>query len=415
MMSRHVTNWAGNVTFRPQYLHRPTSIGELQDIVARAYRARALGSGHSFNRIADTTGDMIAVDRLPSVIDIDSEQMTVQVSAGTRYGELAAQLQRRGLALHNLGSLPHISVAGACATGTHGSGNANGTLPSAVKSVTLVTADGALTTLCRGDTGFDGAVISLGALGIVTSLVVELCPTFDVEQYVYEGLGWSSLVAHFDTIMASGYSVSVFTDWRQPGQVWVKHRSSDPFHDLTDIGARPAQRPLHPVAGVPATNCTPQMGVRGPWNERLPHFRAEFRPATGDELQSEYLIPKTHAAAALEALRRIRGRFAPALQISEIRTVASDECWLSPSHHRDSVAIHFTWKPDMHMVSGVLADVEEALTPFDARPHWGKLFTTGADVLAASYENWTDFGRFMKALDPRGKFRNGLINQYFPL
>ncbi|HUO39166.1 MAG TPA: FAD-binding protein [Mycobacterium sp.] len=222
MMSRHATNWAGNVTFRPEHLHRPTSIGELQDVVARTHRARALGSGHSFNRIADTTGDLIGVDRLPSVIDIDREQMTVQVSAGTRYGELAAQLQRHGLALHNLGSLPQISVAGACATGTHGSGNTNPTLSSAVRSVRLVAADGALTTLSRGDSGFGGAALSLGALGTVTSLVVDVRPTFDVEQYVYEGLSWDSLLTHFDNMMASGYSVSVFTDWRRPGQIWIK-------------------------------------------------------------------------------------------------------------------------------------------------------------------------------------------------
>ena len=415
MMSRHVTNWAGNVTFCAEHLYRPTSVAELQGIVARAYRARALGSGHSFNRIADTRGDLIAVDRLPPVIDIDSAQMSVRVSAGTRYGELAAQLQRHGLALHNLGSLPHISVAGACATGTHGSGNTNPTLASAVRSVTFVAADGALMTLSRGDTGFDGAVISLGAMGIVTSLVMDVRPTFDVEQYVYEGLAWDSLLTHFDTIMASGYSVSVFTDWQRPGQIWVKRRCGDPLRELTPTAAHLAGRPVHPVAGLPATNCTQQMGVPGPWNERLPHFRVDFRPATGDELQSEYFVPAVHATAALEAVHAVRARFAPLLQTSEIRTVAADQCWLSPSFRRDSVAIHFTWHPDTPAVTDTLANIEQALAPFDARPHWGKLFTTRPEVLAGSYENWTDFARLMKIFDPVGKFGNSLINQYFSL
>ena len=296
-----VKNWAGNVTFNQVRLHRPASIAELQEVVAAASDARALGSGHSFNRIADTTGDLIAVDKLPSVIDIDQEQMTARISAAIRYGDLATELHRHGLALRNLGSLPHISVAGACATGTHGSGNGNQSLSSAVKSVTLVTADGELAELTEGDPAFGGAVVSLGALGVVTSLVVKLCPTFDVEQRVYDGLPWSSLLTQLDLIMASGYSVSVFTNWDDRNRIWVKRRCSDPSPDLTAIGVHPAVRPQHPVAGLPATNCTEQLGVSGPWHERLPHFRGGYRPASGDELQSEYLIPAAQSVPALHA------------------------------------------------------------------------------------------------------------------
>ncbi|OSC39593.1 FAD-binding protein [Mycobacterium decipiens] len=409
-----VRNWAGNVAFNPKRLHRPVSIRELQGIVSDASHARALGSGHSFNQIAVTAGDLISVDRLPPVLDIDRSRMSVEVSAGVRYGQLATHLHQNGLALHNLGSLPHISVAGACATGTHGSGNSNTSLADAVTSVTLVNADGELITLSHGDPDFDGAAVSLGSLGIVTSLRLNLLPSFDVEQYVYDGLGWASLLAHFDSIMASAYSVSVFSHFDETNRIWLKHRCGDPRGDLAHLAVHPALTNQHPLAGLPATNCTEQLGVAGPWYERLPHFRTDFRPATGDELQSEYLLPKAHAVAALEALHRIRARLAPALLISEIRTVAADECWLSPSHHRDSVAIHFAWRPDMSMVMPVVADVEAALAPFDPRPHWGKLFTIDADRLRDSYQRWSDFECLMRALDPGGKFRNDLIDSCFP-
>lgn len=409
-----VGNWAGNVTFRPQRLHRPTSIGELQQIVAHAQHARALGGAYSFNRIADTTGDLIAMDRLPSVLDIDRQRMVVHVSAGTRYGELAAYLQKNGLALGNLASLPHISVAGACATGTHGSGNSNGSLPSAVTSVTLVKADGELATLSQGERGFGGAAVSLGALGIATTLSLTVCPTFDIEQSVYDGLSWNALLTHFDSITAGGYSVSVFSHFDDANRIWLKHRCGDPQHDLAYAGVQPAQTPQHPLVGLAANNCTEQLGVVGPWHERLPHFRPDFVPATGDELQSEYFLPKAQAAAGLEALHRIRDRFTPALHICEIRTVAADECWLSQNYQRDSVAIHFAWRHNTDLVMSILPDIERALAPFDPRPHWGKLFTIGPDALSLSYPCWGEFDRLIKEIDPAGKFRNELVNSYFP-
>ncbi|MBY0442563.1 MAG: FAD-binding protein [Mycobacteriaceae bacterium] len=414
MNSTEIRNWAGNITFHPQRLHRPTSIPELQEIVASARQARALGGAYSFNRIADTTGELIAVDQLPSVPVIDRERMTVAVSAGTRYGDLSAYLHENGLALSNLASLPQISVAGACITGTHGSGNDNGSLPSAVRSVTLVTAQGELVTLNHGEPGFGGAVVSLGALGIVTSMSITVCPTFDVEQYVFDGLSWDTLLTQFDSITASGYSVSVFSHFNDANRIWLKHRCGDPRGDLTHTRVRPAQTPQHPLVGLAADNCTDQLGVAGPWHERLPHFRPHFVPATGNELQSEYFLPRAQAPAALESLYRIRDRFSPILQICEIRTVAADDCWLSQNYQRDTVAIHFAWRPDMSLVMSVLPDIERALAPGDPRPHWGKLFTMDAAALRASYPKWDEFDRLAKEFDPAGKFRNDAVNSYFP-
>ena len=420
-MSAKRTNWAGNVTFGAARFHRPSSIPELQHLVTHARRVRALGTGHSFNALADSPGDIVSLAGLPRVIEVDTANAAVTVGAGLAYGELAVELNAAGRALHNLGSLPHISVAGACATGTHGSGDRNGNLATAVSAVEMVTADGDLVTVNRGgDPGlFPGAVVSLGALGIVTRLTLDTLPAFDVRQYVYEDLPFEQVTEHFDEIAGSAYSVSLFTDWRSTRirQAWLKRRA-----DATDswapeprwMGGRLADGPRHPVPGMPPANCTEQMGVPGPWHERLPHFRLEFTPSSGDELQSEYLLPRECAIETLRALRAIAGRIAPVLRICEIRTIAADEAWLSPSYQRDSVAFHFTWLNDWAAVGPVLGEIEECLAPMHARPHWGKLFRTGPEAVSRLYPRLDDFRRLMRRHDPAGKFRNDLLDRYLP-
>jgi alditol oxidase len=394
-----LTNWAGNVTFGAKRVHRPSSIAELQRVVAGSERVRALGTGHSFNRIADSPGDLVSVAELPRRIQIDADRSTVTVSAGTRYGELAERLHQAGFALRNLASLPHISVAGACATGTHGSGNRNGNLATAVSAMDMVTADGERITVDRATDRFDGMVVALGALGVVTALTLEVVPAFGVRQYVFEHLPRERFGEH---LFASAYSVSVFTDWTDPytfDQVWLKcldtGTAAPPRLDAT-----PADGPRHPIAGMPAANCTEQLGVPGPWHERLPHFRARFTPSSGEELQSEYFVPRQLAAEAVDAVTGIRDRVANAVQISELRTVAADELWLSPAYRRDSLAVHFTWVKDASVVLPVIDAVEERLAPLGARPHWGKLFHTQPEV-----ERLPDFRGLLRDYDPGGKFR----------
>jgi len=411
-------NWAGNVTFAAARTHRPGSVAELQRIVAGASKVRALGTGHSFNRIADTTGDLLSVAGLPTVIDIDSERSRVSVSGGTRYGELGRALQDSGFALHNTGSLPHISVAGACATGTHGSGNSNGNLSSIVSAIEIVTAGGDLVQASRETHGgeFNGMVLALGSLGIVTRLVLDIVPTFDVRQDVYDDLPRARLDGHFDEIVASAYSVSIFSDWKPAGmhQVWRKSRV-DPGRSVQAatswLDAAPATTPRHPVPGMPTEFTTAQLGAAGPWNERLPHFRLDFTPSNGDELQSEYLLPREHAVQARAALDDIAVDIAAVLLISEFRTVAADELWISPSYHADSVAFHFTWIPDEAAVSPVLTAIEERLADFHARPHWGKVFTTSPEALSGLYERFPDFRALLRAYDPDGKFRNDFVER----
>jgi xylitol oxidase len=389
-------------------------------MVAESTRARALGTGHSFNRIADTTGELISTAALPTVADIDTAAATVTAGAGVRYGDLAQRLDAAGWALPNLGSLPHISVAGACATATHGSGDRNRNLPAAVRALDLVTADGNLLTLDRADSGrFPGAVIGLGALGIVTTLTLDLVPAFQVRQYVYEDLPAGQLTGHFDEIMGAAYSVSVFTGWQggRHSQVWLKHREGDPETFTAGRpwhGARPADGPRHPVPGMPAATTTPQGGVPGPWHERLPHFRLGFTPSSGTELQTEYLLPRQAAVPAIEALSGLGELFAPVLQISEIRTVAADEAWLSTAYRQDSVALHFTWILDTGAVLPVIAAVERELVPLGARPHWGKVSGMAPEAVRARYPRWDDFRALARSLDPAGKLRNDFIDRYFP-
>jgi len=405
-----VTNWAGNVSFGAARFHQPDSVAELQRIVALSSRVRALGTGHSFNLIADTTGGLISLARLPTIIALDAERARVTVSADVTYGELASQLHGAGYALANLASLPHISVAGACATGTHGSGDSTGNLATAVAAIEMVTADGELVTIERGADDFAGAVVALGALGIMVSLSLDIEPTYYVSQHVYEDMRLDQLDEHFDEIFAGGYSVSLFTTWRDPliSQTWVKQRVTEPGEPLAVwFGAKLASGSRHPVPGHSPVHCTQQLGVPGPWHQRLPHFRLDYTPSAGRELQSEFLLPRSAAVPAIQAIDQISDLVAAVLQISEIRTIAADDLWLSPSYGRDSVGLHFTWIDDMRAVAPIIALVEEHLAPFDPRPHWGKLFAT-----PGRYDRLPDFLRLMQRYDPAGKFRNNFINTY---
>ncbi|MFC0504071.1 FAD-binding protein [Micromonospora costi] len=407
-------NWAGNVRYAARRFHRPTSVDELRRLVAGSDRLRVVGTGHSFNRLGDTTGDLVSLAGLPPEITIDPERRTVTVAAALRYGDVATRVHAEGYALANLASLPHISVAGAVATGTHGSGVANGNLATAVAGLELVTADGELLRVDRdtdGDT-FAGMVVGLGALGVVTRVTLDLVPTFDVRQYVHLRLPREELDAAF----GSAYSVSLFTDWRSPRieQVWRKQRADQAAPPPGWLGTTAAVTACHPVPGMPAENCTAQLGVPGPWHERLPHFRLGFTPSSGDELQSEYHVPREAAAEVLAALDPVAHLIAPVLQICELRTVAADRLWLSPNYDRDSLAVHFTWSDDAAAVLPVVAAVEERLAPFAPRPHWGKVFGLAPERVAAAHPRYADFAALLTRLDPAGTFRTELLDRYFP-
>lgn len=409
-------NWGGNVIFRAVRLHRPGSVDELRRIVASSRRVRALGSGHSFSRVADTTHDLVRLDRLPGTVEIDAAGSTATVGAGMSYAEVAAELHRAGFALANLASLPHISVGGACATGTHGSGDAQRCLAASVAALELVGPYGDLVERSRdvdGDT-FAGSVVALGALGIVTRLRLHIEPAYEVAQRVRLGVALDEVADRLDEVFGAAYSVSVFTDWRSgEASVWLKSRTDRPGPGWA--GGRPAGRQLHPVPGLPAGSCTEQLGVAGPWHERLPHFRPELTPSTGRELQSELYLPRGAAPDAFAAVRDIGHLVAPVLQVAEIRTVAADDLWLSPAYGRDCVTLHFTWVRDVAAMLPVLAAVEERLLPLGARPHWGKLTTADPQEAIGRYPRGDRFARLAAECDPDGKFRNAFVDSLFPV
>jgi FAD/FMN-containing dehydrogenase len=360
-------NWAGNIRYSARELHRPASIEELRRIVSASRGLRALGSRHSFSGIADTPGDLVETTSLPRRLDIDSDAAAATISAGTRYGEFAPELDRAGWAISNMGSLPHITVGGAIATGTHGSSDVTGTLAGQVRGLEI---------------------------------------RFEMRQDIYSSFSWSTMLEHLDEITASAYSVALHTRFTGEtfGSAWLKAIGELPPELL---GARPVVP--EQVVDESLDAGTRKGGVPGPWQERLPHFKLGFTPSHGDELQSEYFVPRPQAAESLEALHRIGERIEPHLHVSEIRTVAAEDLWLSGSEGRDVLSIGFTWRNHPREVEALLPVVEDLLLPLGARPHWGKRFFTRE--LDALYPRLDDFRTLADRWDPRGKLRNRWLDR----
>lgn len=418
--SEKLKNWAGNLEYSTGKVAYPEIVEQVQEVVKQADKLRALGTQHCFNKIADSPYQLLSAKKLDKILALDPDKKTVTVEAGVRYGTLGEYLQERGFALHNLASLPHISVAGSIATATHGSGVKNGNLATAVSGLEFVTAAGDVVTLTREKDGeqFQGAVVHLGGLGVVTKVTLDILPTFQVKQDVYENLPFAELEKNFEAIMSAGYSVSLFTDWQKNviSEVWVKSlvTSGQPTKAKPELfGAKLATRNLHPIRELDAINCTDQMGVPGPWHERLPHFKMNFTPSSGKELQAEYFVPFSNAVAALKAINNLGDKWIQDLFISEVRTIAADNLWMSTAYKRPSVAIHFTWKQHTESVMKLLPIVEEQLAAFSARPHWGKLFTISAAQLKSRYERYADFQQLLRQYDPKGKFRNEFLDVNF--
>jgi xylitol oxidase len=410
-------NWAGNYTYTASEVRHPSSVNDVRDAVrdavANGTRVHALGTRHCFNDIADTPGVQLAMTSLPERFDLDEPAGTVTVSAGARYGDIAEQLDAAGYAFPNLASLPHISIAGAIATATHGSGDRNVNLAAVVAGLELVDGRGNVVALKRGDADFEGAVVGIGALGILTAVTLEVVPRFEVEQTVYEGLDWETVLENYDDITSSAYSVSMFTNWVDGvQQVWLKRRAdAQGAVPETFFGAPKATVKRHPLPGVDATACTDQFGVAGPWYDRLPHFKLAFTPSNGEEIQSEYLVPRARATEALRALIPLAEQIAPLLQVTELRTVAADELWLSTAYETDVTGIHFTWKRDQQGVESVLPAIEAALFPLGARPHWGKVFVDSDGVVPSLYPRFDDFAALAARYDPNGVFRNAYLDR----
>ena len=412
-------NWAGNVEYGTDRLFSAGSVEEVRDFVRKQSKLKVLGTRHCFNHIVDSHDQFLSMKAMDKVVDLDTAARTVTLESGMTYGKLCPILESKGWALHNLASLPHISVAGACTTATHGSGVKNGNLSTAASGLEIVNASGDMVKLSRAKDGetFHGAVVGLGALGAITKVTLDLQSSYQVQQYVYENLPLGELTKHFDAIESAAYSVSLFTDWqnKRVNEVWLKHRiENGKMFDAPPefYGAKRATKNMHPIAELSAENCTEQMGVPGPWYDRLPHFKMGFTPSAGQELQAEYFVPHKNAVDAILAVESLHDQVGPNLFITEIRTIAADNFWMSPCYKQDCVAIHFTLKPDWPAVSKLLPVIERELAPFGAKPHWGKLFAMAPARLDSSYEKLPEFLALTKKFDPQDKFRNDFLNTY---
>ena len=419
-MKIHHQNWAGNTRFKAARFHHPTSIADLQEIVRDSSKVRVIGSRHCFNDIADTTGDLISLASLENAVTIDNERHRATVNAGITYRELCPHLHAAGYALHNMASLDHITVIGACSSATHGSGDAHGNLATAISGLEMITANGDSVTLTREKDGdrFLGSVVALGALGVVAKVTLDLLPAFSIQQHAYKQLPLKNLDASFDAIMATGYSVSLFPTWQEDyvESFWVKRQV------VEEIQAPAILFDAHLAAegelwddprwiNPPDRHWT-EMGTAGPWHERLPHFVLDDAQAEGDELQSEYFIARDNAVAAIKVVAGLRRQMASILAISEIRTVAADKLWLSTAYGHDVVAIHFNWLKDWPGVKRFLPVLEAHLAPFQPRPHWGKLFAMPPTQVQAAYPRIADFQALARDFDPDGKFRNAYLDRY---
>jgi alditol oxidase len=415
------TNWSGNYRYSTDKVFQPATVAEVQDAVRSVAGVRALGTRHSFHGIADSQVAQISTLKLRDVV-VDAKARMAIVGAGIRYGDLALLLDAEGFALHNMASLPHISVGGACTTATHGSGRGNGNLATAVRAIEFVAGDGSVHTLSREKDGerFGGAVVGLGALGVVTHMTLDVQPRYDMTQVVYQDLPFSALEHHLGDIMGAGYSVSLFTDWQngRAGEVWIKRRvgqggAAAPAPQF--YGATLATKKLHPIRGHNADACTEQLNIIGPWYERLPHFELAFTPSSGQELQSEFFVPFERGYEAVRAVETLRDSITPHLYITELRAVAADDLWMSMSYRRPSLAIHFTWKLEPEAVMQVLPQIEAKLAPFGARPHWAKVFTMKTREIQPLYPRMNDFRELARTFDPKGKFGNRFLRDHVGL
>lgn len=409
-------NWAGNYRYSTSKVFEPSTVAETQGAVRSVSHVRALGTRHCFNGIADSRVAQISTLRLNS-FKLNAAKRTVTVGGGIKYGELAVELDRVGFAIHNLASLPHISVAGSIATATHGSGLRNGNLATAVSALEIVAADGSVHRLSRAADGerFAGAVVSLGALGVVTSVTLDVEPRYEMTQVVYRDLQFAELEHNLEAIMGAGYSVSLFTDWQREraSEVWVKRRVDQGGVEAAPAilyGAVLAEEKVHPILGEDPVRTTDQLNVVGAWYERLPHFKMEFTPSVGREIQTEYFVPFERGYEAICAVESLRDEITPHLFVTELRAVAADDLWMSMNYERRSLALHFTWKAEPDAVSRIVPKIEAKLAPFQPRPHWGKFFALRGVQIAAVYPRWEDFERLAREFDPNGKFRNGFMD-----
>jgi xylitol oxidase len=398
-------NWGGNLDYGPGKILAPESLAELSEII-RSGKVRPIGTKHSFSNLVIGEGQLVSAAGLSFEPVIDQKNSTVTVPAATKYGELAVFLEEEGYALKNMGSLPHISIAGSAATGTHGSGDKNQILSSSLVSFSYLDANGVIVTLNRSSKNFEACRVGLGAYGLWVNLTLAIVQSYQMRQDVFRNLPWELFLEDPAKLTAAGYSVSLFTKWGSDtiDQTWVKSRSHDSAPPIEIAGIKPDSTSMPELMPGVGDNLTQQGGEEGAWLDRLPHFRFDATPSAGNEIQTEYFFERKNIVGAIKAIQTIASEINPTLLISEIRTIAQDAAWLSPMLRGDSVAVHFTWVNDAAAVAKAVALVEKATAEFKPIPHWGKVHGFSAEKLREVHPKLDRAKALFDSLDPQGVF-----------
>ncbi|WP_405963110.1 FAD-binding protein [Streptomyces sp. NBC_00723] len=425
-------NWGGNVAARPAREVTPASVDELAEAVRRAaedgLKVKAVGTGHSFTSIAATDGVLIRPQLLTGIRNIDRDNMTVTVEAGTPLKRLNLALAREGLSLTNMGDIMEQTVSGATSTGTHGTGRESASIAAQIKGLELVTADGSVLTCSEKGTEeeralFAAARIGLGALGIVTAITFAVEPIFLLTARE-EPMPFDKVLADFDELWAENEHFEFYW-FPHTGSTNTKrnNRSAGPRKPVSQVSSwiedEFLSNGVFQVAqwvgqAVPATIPTIAQVSSKALSARtytdIP-YKVFTSPRRVRFLEMEYAVPREAVTETLRELKAMLDR--SGLRVSfpvEVRTAPADDITLSTASGRDSAYIA------VHMVKGTpyqgyFTAAERIFTAHEGRPHWGKVHTRDAEYFAGVYPRFGEFTALRDRLDPDRLFQNDYLRR----
>uniref|UniRef100_A0A915D0Y3 FAD-binding PCMH-type domain-containing protein n=1 Tax=Ditylenchus dipsaci TaxID=166011 RepID=A0A915D0Y3_9BILA len=415
-------NWGGNFNFSTQDIKYPTTTAGVQQLVKECKgKIRPVGTRHSFSEIANTNDTLICLVHMNLILSVDPSVPSVTVQAGITYTDLIPFLQSIGLAIPMMASLGEISIAGAINTAVHGSGAGIGNLATQVLGLQMVLADGSVVQYSKGqnDTELAAATVGLGALGIVTQVTLQAQPTYNLAINVFENMDMSVLDTQLYNITHSGYAINMWSTFGTPGvldQVWITTKVDsngvNAYGNVSQLyGAPAATAQSSPIAALPPTYVVPQMGIVGPYYERLTDYDLGLSGQEGQQTQSEYYVDFDDFVPALKALQTLSAEINAVVYVALFRITEKDELWMSPQYKKTTMAIHFSWQPKLDQVMALLPKIEAALAPFNPIPHWGKLYTLKPEQYLPLLPKYPEWREQVELHDPTHKFRNKWLEE----
>jgi FAD-linked oxidoreductase len=425
------TNWSGSVRCRPASIARPRTLDELRRIVTAAAAdgatagLRVAGSGHSFTPLAATEGTLVSLEHAAGVVSTDKEARVADVLAGTTLRRLGPELAAAGLAMENLGDIDAQALAGALATGTHGTGAGLGSLSTQIAGLRLVLADGDVLDLSPvGDADlFKAAQVSLGALGVVWQVRLRLVPVFRL-RYVRRNMDLEDCLARLPELREHRHFELYWFPFTARAATKTMDETTEPstaggfgrwFDDIVlengAFGLLSEACRLVPSLCAPVSRLSAAVVSEG---SRIgASYRVFATPRHVRFQEMEYAVAADRGPDCLREIRRFVDEKKPAVHFPvEFRLVKADDIWLSPAFGRDSVYIA------VHMYRGMpyrayFDGVEAIFRNHGGRPHWGKMHTRTAAELEALYPEWGRFHEVRRRLDPRGVFLNPYLRGLF--